>query len=98
MTNTISILDLKKRNQQAGEHFFSDSTMRFFNSIVETEGIAHGEQVWFVTSEQDDNVWDGLRRYTIRKMHRNGTVDSVSEFGEYHTLEEAQTAMYRATK
>lgn len=96
MTNIVPIKVLKERNAAAGQFFFSEGAMRFFNSMIESDGFECGPNVLFVTSEQGDDNWDGLRRYTIRKMDARGCVIDFSEFGEYHTAQEAYTAMFKA--
>lgn len=96
MTNIVPIKVLKQRNLEAGQFFFSEGAMRFFNSTIESDGFECGPDLLFVTSEQGDNNWDGLRRYTIRRMDARGCVTDFSEFGEFQTAQDAYTAMFKA--
>lgn len=89
----MTITTMKKRSKHMGRHFFDADSMRFFGSVIESEPTDDGI---FITSEKDSMgiVWDGKRRYTIRKFDwETGEVDDVSEFGQYTTLNEAKEAM-----
>lgn len=77
-----TITEIKRRNAEAGHHFFSEDTMRFFASRVSR--TTYGD--YFVTSERDTYT-DSPRRYTVRWSNpENGHVETVSKFGEYDNL------------
>lgn len=80
---TIDII--KARNEEAGQHFFSPSTMAFFDSIVYDETFGNH----FVTSEKGP---DGARLYTIRFQNEDGTIDTVGDFQAWPTLPTALRA------
>jgi len=75
--------EVREANRAAGRFWFSESTMRFFNSRVETELIAGR---WFVTSEDNGNG----RRYTVREVADDGArIETVGEFMAHGDLAEA---------
>lgn len=82
------VAEFKKANKKAGQHFFSPSTMRFFNSKIESSLLgAEGLQV-FITSERYD--YASPKKYTIRHAMSDGRVgDDLSEFQQFDTLEQA---------
>lgn len=69
---------------EANPVYFSPSTMRFFNSRVESELI---DGRWFVTSEQEAD--DRARLYTVRGVAADGTVSTVGEFQAHESLADA---------
>lgn len=77
----MQVCNIKYANEQAGQHFFSPSTMRFFKCRV-GEKVYKGEKLYyFVTSERFD--WDGPRMFTVRKFDpETGYVDTVGEFNQ----------------
>lgn len=89
MPNTYA--DLRRRNKAAGHHWFSPATLRFFRTHL--EGSPYGGDV-FVTSEQfvgSDGTADP-RRYTVRRMLEDGTVETVGDFQQHDTLDDARRA------
>jgi hypothetical protein len=91
----ISINQLIKMTKQGGSKFFDEETMSFFQTEVHDE-IFNGK--YFITSEQSNShyIWDGERRWSIRIFSiENEKVDinTVGEFGEYKSLEEAIKAV-----
>lgn len=97
MERKLTINDVRRINRAKGLHFFDADTIRFFGSRVESQLF---DNLTFVTSEQNDNgvwiggveykAWNGERRYTIRRFNPDdGTIDTVGEFGQYDTAEEA---------
>lgn len=78
----ISIDIIKARNEEIGHHFFSPSTMAFFDSIVYDETFGY----YFVTSEKGPS---GVRAFTVRHQNEDGTIDTVGEFQQWPTLESA---------
>ena len=83
-----SLTQIKQANKAAGFHFFDDRTMRFFGSRA-SRTIYNG--CLFVTSEQ--NLRDGQPRlYTIRRAMPDGSIETVGEFQQYTTREQAHAA------
>lgn len=85
-------------------YFFAKKTMRFFHSRVAWETLANTPSGFaFITSEQHQSpfgasAWDGQRRYTIREWTREDGVNTIGEFGEYATLQEAKRDLASLTK
>lgn len=94
INTTRELIDIAR---ELGSPYFDESTMRFFSSRVH-QTVYRG--ALFVTSEQDDSgvVWGGARRYTVRRFQIVGgsvTFDTVGEFGQYATGEDASEAARR---
>jgi hypothetical protein len=93
-----TMADVKAANQSIGSHWFERSTMRFFNTRIESklmtrgpsEAAPGGRQV-FITSERMDE--NHAREYTIREAKPDGDIDTLGEFQGYKTLEDAQRAV-----
>ena len=66
-------VQMSDRNERAGYYFFSESTMKFFQSIIETSCTDRGV---FITSEKFDR---DPRHYYVRVFLENGDVYTVSE-------------------
>jgi hypothetical protein len=72
--------------------------MEYFGCQIHNEVF---DGCYFITSEQDSYVsstgqngaWEGNRLYTIRIAMPDGSIDTVGEFGEYETLDDAITAV-----
>lgn len=80
-----NITEIKAANKAAGQHWFAPSTLRFFDSRVESKVIAG---CYFVTSEK--SCWNNYSRvYTLRKCEADGTIETVSKYGEFLTKKEA---------
>jgi hypothetical protein len=82
MYNTISEI----RRRHAG-HWFSESTMRFFGTRIES-GVIGGR--YFVTSE--DNFDRTERLFTVRRADDSGDIETVGEFQDYEERANAITA------
>ena len=83
---------IKAKAEQAGNHFFDEDAMRFWNSIVlPSSFVKMDEEVYrFVTSEKN---WGCARRYTIREADmRNGrfVINTIGNFQQYATGREAK--------
>ena len=88
------VSDIIWANKCAGGHYFDTDTMRFFRSRVDDE-LFGGR--FFVTSEQFvSGARRDARRYTVREAMNTGSIDTLSEFGEFGTLRSARTAAKRA--
>ncbi len=84
-----SISEIKKANRENGYHFFSKNTMNFFNSQTH-RGVYGGR--YFITSEQYVSL-QGVRharKYTIRKAHPDGAIDTVDTFQQFSTIQQAR--------
>lgn len=78
-------VQMSDRNERAGYYFFSDSTMKFFQSRIETSCTDRGV---FITSEKFDR---DPRHYYVRVFLENGDVYTVSE--KIGTLNHAREIM-----
>lgn len=96
MWNTVE--EIRQEAARTGSHFFDADSVRWFASRI--HGDLYGGRV-FVTSERDTSrffpAWDGLRRYTVRvARYAPGDsrlrIDTLGEFGEHATREEAHRA------
>ena len=83
--NFGTIEEIKQQNSRKGQHFFSDSTMRFFGSRV---GYRVYGGCYFVTSEKD-NYGDQARRYTVRVAYSDGDIDTMGDFQAFATRAQA---------
>lgn len=89
MKTWSSIDEIKAANKAAGQHFFDDETMEFFDSKIES-GVISGR--FFITSER---FMLDPRRYTVREVIGNdGRVVTASEFNRYETQEDAERAIF----
>ena len=83
----LTITEMKRLNKEAGQHWFSEGAMKFFNTKIEAKPNKNN---LFITSECPDG---GVRRYTIRRFNpETYEVETASEFWEFETLEEAKAA------
>lgn len=73
-----TIYDVRLANGQAGKHFFSADTLRFFSSRI--GGSLYGWR-YFITSERFDA--QSPRLYTIREALPTGDIRTVGEFQAY---------------
>lgn len=91
-----NISEIVETAKATGSHFFDADSMRYFSSRV--HGDLYGGR-FFVTSERDNTIWgepawNGVRRYTVRMARyypgdERLQIDTMGEFGEYDTREEA---------
>ena len=80
---------IKAKCEQFGNTFFDPEAMRFFNSRIGKVLRIDSNTYRIITSERFE---DEPRRYTVREfsiMHNSVRTNSVSEFQEYATREEA---------
>ena len=84
MASYTSIEAIRRANIAHGDHWFDESTMRFFHTRI-LPTIYHGR--YFITSEP--YAWRGPRRYTIRYAGDGGRIDTVGEMGQFATREAA---------
>lgn len=84
-TGRLHPVQMADRNERAGYHFFSESNMLVFQSIIETSCTDRGV---FITSEKFDR---DPRHYYVRVFLENGDVYTVSE--KIGTLNHAREIM-----
>jgi len=85
------INEIKAANEAAGRFFFSDATMRFFDSEVEPDTWCGPGGVYFVTSERFDETTP--RCWTVRQFYPlSGEVSTVGGFQAYLKREDAEKA------
>ena len=96
MLNTITAI--KRRHEG---HWFEPGSLRFFNSKFPRRAVYPvPDGAFFISSEYSKGVYistgwipDGPVRYSVRFISdADGSIDTVSEFQEYETLEEAREA------
>ena len=85
--NVRRVGQLKHLNESNGYYFFNENTMRSFYSRVHSD--IYGGCV-FVTSEKAG--YNHPRKYTVRIMHANGSIETCSSFGQYSTRYQAHAA------
>lgn len=87
MTTFKTMAEVKRANKAAGYFWFSPATMQFFAGRVEGE-LKGGR--YFVSSERNG---EEPRRYTVREVQPDATIDTVGEFQGYATLAKANAAV-----
>lgn len=90
-----SMRDLQSHYQRTnGGHWFDPGTMRFFKTRL-SEHLFYGATIiYFVSSEQGPN---GIRRYSVRSYTpETGEIDTVGEFQQYRTRDQAKRAAAKA--
>ena len=86
---TITIEEMKRRNLETGQYWFSKGAMEFFNTKIESEPTEKG---YFVTSEYPEDPIQ--KRYTIRYFDPiTNKVETIGDFRQYETLSEAIGAL-----
>lgn len=82
-----SMDDVRRANQQLGHHWFDADTLRGFKSRVGK--TLYGGR-YFISSENGGpHIWNGKRRYSVRRVNPNGSIDTVGEFGQFATGRQA---------
>ena len=92
--------EIKRRAEKGSPYFFDKDTMRYFSSKVSGLMWQVGDpknyqtnDIYFITSEQDKGRIKhsgSVRGYTIRKISADGEIDTVSEFQEFSSLNDAK--------
>jgi len=82
-----TMAEFKQANKKTGQKWFSPETMKFWNSKIESTLLGKEDKQVFITSERYD--LDSPKKYTIRHAMPSGNVQSVFDFGNFDTLEEA---------
>ena len=94
MENYFTIQQIKDANCAIGNHWFDNSTLRFFRSRSSGPVIAN----MFVSSERFlDAPNSANRRYTIRRCDA-GRIETVGEFQQYGTKSAALKAIRALAK
>jgi hypothetical protein len=86
MAYRMTIADVRAKNKAIGQYWFEPSTMRFFNSKIET-GL-YGNK-YFVTSERFEISPEYPKKYSVRIAKPDGSIDTIGEHGEFKTKEDA---------
>ncbi len=84
----LDMADVRAANKASGQHWFSRSTMRFFNSVVESP-LYHGR--YFITSER--YMDDAAKLYSVRVVQDDAGIDTVGEFQAYISKADAREAI-----
>jgi hypothetical protein len=82
-----TIADVKKANKALGHHFFSKETLSFFGSNVYAGLYTVQDRQFFITSE--DNFDRSQKGFTIREAMPDGSIETVGEFLQFETKEQA---------
>jgi hypothetical protein len=85
MFNTIA--EVKKANKAKGQHFFDKDTLAFFGSNVYNGLYTVNDRQFFITSEDNFNRTE--KGFTIREAMPDGDIETVGEFLQYETKEQA---------
>jgi hypothetical protein len=90
MRRYTSVLEIKQAAALGPDkYFFTPGAMRYFNSRI-SETIYGGR--YFVTSERPPS---GPRRYTVRRINDDRSIEDVSGFQAYASLSGASAAAER---
>lgn len=86
----LTINDIEYTNRKAGQHFFDDDTLQFFNSIIYPRVHEGG---WFVTSEKRGRGYPRL--YTIRRAMNSGAyIETIDDFQQFRTYAHAEQRIH----
>ena len=67
-----TLAEVKAANKANGNYWFERSTMRFFNSVIESRLMDGG---FFITSERMELTFP--KRYTVREAMPDGDIKTV---------------------
>lgn len=82
----LTINEMKRMNEEVGQHWFSKGAMNIFNTRIEA---GPNKENIFITSDAMDP--DAERRYTLRLfVSETSKVETVGNFCEFDTLDEAR--------
>jgi len=82
-----NIQEIIDHNFEAGQFYFSEGAMRFFNSVVAPTLYGEHQNI-FITSEQFDE--DTRRMYSVHLIDENGEVQDLSEFQQFKHIKQAK--------
>lgn len=84
--------DVIMANRKAGQHWFDEDTLRFFQSRF---GKLYGDR-YFISSEKSPN---NPRRWSVRKVDwKTGDIGTVGEFQQFPTEASAKRFMREKMK
>jgi hypothetical protein len=88
---------IRQANKDAGQFWFSPSTLRFFDSVAGRDVHQGPGGVFFVSSEQFDAR--SPRLYSVREFDpETAKISTLGEFQQYKTEAEAQAAAAEAAE
>jgi len=82
-----NITEVKKANKENGQHFFDRNTLAFFGSKVYPDLYTVAGRQFFITSEDNFNRTE--KGYTIREAMPDGDIETIGDFLQYATKEQA---------
>lgn len=88
-----TIAEIKAKNKEAGNYWFSEDTMRFFGTKIET-GVIYDR--YFITSEDNFNRTE--RFFKVRKADDSGKIDTLFWDNDFETIEDAMTALIESLR
>ncbi len=71
--------------------WFSQPSMHWFGTLLETPVYPVADGAYFVTSERDTGA-DRPRKWSVRFCSDDGSVETIGEFQQYETSTEAHRA------
>ena len=86
-----NITEVKKANKEKGQHFFNRETLAFFGSKIYPELYTVQGRQFFITSEDNFNRTQIL--FTIREAMPDGSIETLGEFLQHETKEQATFAI-----
>ena len=82
-----SMDEIRATNSNAGQHFFDEDTLVFFNSNIHRE-VYDGR--YFITSEKGP---DNVRLFSVRRANEDGTITTMGGFQRHGTHQDAEWAI-----
>jgi hypothetical protein len=88
-----TISEMKAIQKEKNLHWFSESSMNFFNTVIETQpNIVN----IFITSDRMNHL--SPKGYSLRWFnHETGNVETLGEFQLYETMDQARAARRKYT-
>jgi hypothetical protein len=77
-------------NHQPTGYWFDRGSMDFFKTVLPSSAYETTAGVLFVTRETNPS---GEKRFSVRRQHVSGNIDTVGEFHSYKTSAEARAAV-----
>lgn len=71
-------------------HWFDADTLKYFNCVLPECGIKTHAGNFFVTAERQPGR---ERRFTVRHQDLKGNIDTVGEFGQHASFDDAREAL-----
>ncbi len=94
-----SVREMKRYNERFHGQWFSDDNMAFFSSKIGAfyHGASPANWNIFVSSERNKYSNDP-RKYTVRQVQIDGSVEELSQFGEFTSSAQAKRFIARYLK